>query len=132
MIGFLKRLRDEEEDSAATVAAVQTEPDTPPPPQAPQPWDPAAAARVLAQLHADIDLIRQHHYHGALPPHVARLAADSVAIAERYVRTWQDEATRGWDPMQLLKDLVASTPGILRGDRLRWGRPQKHETENEE
>jgi hypothetical protein len=68
-------------------------------------WDPAEAERLQAGLRSEVDMVRAG-FGGRPPAPLAALLADALTIGERYVRDHQVEAARGWDPLDLLRDLV--------------------------
>jgi hypothetical protein len=67
--------------------------------------DPAEAERLLAGQRSEVDMVRAG-FGGRPPAPLAALLADALTIGERYVRDHQVEAARGWDPLDLLRDLV--------------------------
>jgi hypothetical protein len=69
------------------------------------PWDQAAADAVLGELRAEVTRICTE-FGGAPPAPLDGLLSDAIAIGERYVREHELEAARGWDPLELLRDLV--------------------------
>ena|GEM_PF-6478269 len=66
----------------------------------------AEAARLLTQLRADIDRIRHKHDAGKFS-HAAVL----VLVAD--IAKQEQHAARGWDVLELLRDLVRMNPRIL-------------------
>ena len=70
------------------------------------PWDAAVADALLAELRLEVDGIARSFNGGAPPPALATLLADAVRIGERYIRDHDAEASRGWDALELLRELV--------------------------
>jgi hypothetical protein len=60
---------------------------------------------LLAELRAEVRQIAAG-FGGQLPHPLGVLLADAVHIGERFVREHDEEAARGWDAMELLRDLV--------------------------
>ena len=77
-------------------------------------WDAVEAERLLAELRAEVILIEWEDYRGQTPAHLATLLRDALAIGARYVRDHEAEAARGWDALQLLRDLVPHVQSIAR------------------
>jgi hypothetical protein len=74
-------------------------------------WDPAEADRLLAHLRTELARIKWEKFRGQIPPALANVTADGLVIAEGYIRNHEQEAARGWDALQMLRDLVASLLG---------------------
>jgi hypothetical protein len=68
-------------------------------------WDAAAAEVSLVELRAEISRV-ETELGGALPEPLATLLADAVVIGKRYISNHELEARRGWDAMELLRDLL--------------------------
>jgi hypothetical protein len=68
-------------------------------------WDPAEAERLLAGLRSEVDMVRAG-FGGVPPAPLAMLLADALTIGERYIRDHEIEAARGWNALELLRDLV--------------------------
>jgi hypothetical protein len=69
------------------------------------PWDQVEADRLLGELRSEVARIEATF--GACPPApLAPLLDDAIAIGERYIRDHELEAARGWDALELLRDLV--------------------------
>jgi len=68
-------------------------------------WDPAAADAVLADLQAEVDKIRTG-FGGRAPELLDGLLDIALKLGERYIREHEQEAAHGWDPLELLRDLV--------------------------
>ena len=81
------------------------------------PWDAAAAAGLLGELRDEVAKTRAA-FGGVPPAPLAVLFADAIVIGERYVREHELEAARGWDAMELLRELPAHVREITE----RWRR----------
>jgi hypothetical protein len=68
-------------------------------------WDQVEGERLLAELRSEVDKIR-FRFGGRPPVPLTQLLADAITIGERYVREHELEAARGWDALELLRDLV--------------------------
>jgi hypothetical protein len=68
-------------------------------------WDQTTAELLLANVKHEVDRIRTG-YGGRPPAPLARLLEDAIVIGERYIRDYEIEAARGWDALELLRDLV--------------------------
>ncbi len=74
------------------------------------------ADELVAQLRAEIIHIERTHYGGRFTPAAANIAADGLAIAEGYIRNWDAEVSRGWEPMVLLQGIARALPKqLIRG-----------------
>ncbi len=82
-----------------------------------QPWDQAEADRLLLGLRTELAAVERGHYRGRMPPAAANLAADGLAIADGYIANHEAEEAKGWDAMELLREMAQELPGIVRGDR---------------
>jgi hypothetical protein len=80
-------------------------------------WNQNEADRLLAHLSGELARIKREKYRGRFPPGMATIITDGLSIADRYVRNHEQEAARGWDVMELLRDLVSSLLSMARGDR---------------
>jgi hypothetical protein len=69
------------------------------------PWDQVEAERLLGDLRVEVVRIRGTFATG-IPAPLGRLLDDAVVIGERYIRDHELEAARGWDALELLRDLV--------------------------
>ena len=69
-------------------------------------WDQAAADAVLAEVRAEVERISAD-FGDRPPPALAALLADAVRVGERFVRCHETETGRGWNPVDLLRDLLA-------------------------
>jgi hypothetical protein len=78
----------------------------------PPPWDQAEADRVLAELHAEVEKLKAG-FGKKLPTPLARMLDDAVVIGQRYIRDHELEARRGWDAMELLRDLLPHVRTIV-------------------
>jgi hypothetical protein len=81
------------------------------------PWDAAAADRLLAEFRYDLAQLERERFHGQFFYPFSAYVADGLALAEGYVVNHQQEAARGWDSVELLRDLVTSTLRTVRGYR---------------
>ena len=68
-------------------------------------WDAAEAERLLSELRAEVACIKSA-FGVQLPASLASLLTDAVVIGERYIREYMREMARGWDPIELLRDMV--------------------------
>jgi hypothetical protein len=75
-------------------------------PTGPAPWDRAEADRLLTYLRQELARIEWQRFGGRFPPLLARLLATGRTVAGGYVRDHELELRRGWDPMQLLREVV--------------------------
>lgn len=71
-------------------------------------WDQAEADQLKAQLREGLAEIERLQYGGKFPSGVGNLAKVSIEVAERIDRGHAQEWRRGWDPMALLRDAVAT------------------------
>jgi hypothetical protein len=76
-------------------------------------WDQAAAERLLAELRAEVGRASAWDFGGQPPPLFRTVAADLLAIAEGYVRHHDLEASRGWDALELLRELKPVLRSVL-------------------
>jgi hypothetical protein len=72
-----------------------------------QVWDQSAADSLLAELQAEVARIQREDFGGRLPPPLANVLADAIAIAQGYVTNHEAEARRGWDALELLRGMRA-------------------------
>ena len=80
-------------------------------------WDQTTAELLLADVKHEVDRIRAED--GGRPPApLARLLEDAIVIGERYIRDHEIEAARGWDALELLRDLVPHVRDVA----ARWQR----------
>jgi hypothetical protein len=91
------------------------------------PWDRAEAERVLEQLRADLARIEREKHRGRLPPVLARVLADGVAVAEALIADHEHEAAAGYDPLAMLRSCARRQVKIARleewkGHVLPWER----------
>jgi hypothetical protein len=77
--------------------------------------DQTLAGRLLAELRAEVDRIRWRDFAGALPPALAAVLHDALALGEQYVREHDQETARGWDALGLLRGLVSDCISELEG-----------------
>jgi hypothetical protein len=78
----------------------------------PPPWHQAEADQVLAELHAEVERLKAA-FGNKLPAPLASMLDDAVVIGKRYIREHELEARRGWDAMELLRDLVPHVQNIV-------------------
>src|SRR5262249_35845756 len=90
------------------ILAARPAPLSPAPPSEPSAadWDVAAAARLLAELQAEVERIEAREFGGRLPEPLQSVLTDALALGEQYVRDHAAEAARGWDALELLRGLV--------------------------
>ena len=81
------------------------------------PWDAVAADALLEELRAEVARTRAA-FGGAPPGPLGVLLADALVIGERYVREHEFEAARGWNALDLLRELVPHVQEITK----RWRR----------
>jgi hypothetical protein len=68
-------------------------------------WDQAEAERLLAELRHEVNKIRDS-FGGRPPAALDGLLNDAIIIGQRYILDRELEAIRGWDSLELLRDLV--------------------------
>ncbi len=77
----------------------------------------AEAERLLADHRTELARLERQLPGGRFPPITARLVADGLKIAEGYIRDHALERARGWDPMELLRDMLAQNIAFARRAR---------------
>jgi hypothetical protein len=76
-------------------------------------WDEAEAKRLLADLLTAVERVKRVDFWGNPPQLFLRLAPNTIAIAEDYIRHHDFEAARGWDVLELLRDQKQVLRGIV-------------------
>ena len=76
------------------------------------PWNQVQDDLLRAELLAEVDKIKAD-MGGRLPSPLDVLLADAVVIGERYIWDNEKEAGRGWDALQLLRDLIPHVRSIV-------------------
>ena len=74
--------------------------------------DAAAADTLLAELRSEVAKVKAE-FGTKLAAPLARLLDDAVVIGERYIRDYAMERARGWNPMELLRDLLPHVRSIV-------------------
>ena len=70
------------------------------------PWDAAGAERLLSELRAEVARVEWENFRGKLPVALNILLTDALIISARYIRDYEREMARGWDSIELLRDMV--------------------------
>lgn len=86
-------------------------------------WDQIEAEHLLGELRLEVDELKANFGNRLAAP-LARLLDDALLIGERYIRDHAVEAARGWDAMQLLRELLPHVRDITE----RWRRANKLQT----
>jgi hypothetical protein len=107
------RLRDRKGEVLAVLRAGGVGNSSPVGPPTPPPEAKAEADRLLADLRAYVARVKAVRFAGQFPPPLGSLAADLLSIGEGYVAGWALEASRGWDPLSLLRELRRAAEDIL-------------------
>jgi hypothetical protein len=82
------------------------------------PWSQQAEAEHLLAAHRkELARLERVLHRGQFPPVTANLVADGLKIAAGYIRDHALEQARGWDPMELLRDMLAQNLAFARQAR---------------
>jgi hypothetical protein len=70
------------------------------------PWDQAEADRLLSELQEEVERLRRELFAGKFPKDLDTVVKDGLDIAASYIRNHEEEAARGWDPLELLRGVL--------------------------
>ncbi len=77
-------------------------------------WNPAEADRLLAELRAEVDRLRQADFRGRFPEPLATVVNDYLELGQQYIEQHEQEAARGWDALALLQEAKARVVQTIR------------------